>query len=92
MDAPDPEGFSLLAKLIAAASAIIFPSWAGWNWLDKTYARKQAVNNEIKDVKDELGVQRGHIGKIFEQMRDAEKIAEARHRELLMHLIEGGKP
>jgi hypothetical protein len=58
--------------------------------LDKK-ADKHYVNNELQRMNNEIGVQRGHIGKIFDQMRENEQRAEDRHRELMMQLLKGSK-
>lgn len=87
MAAPDPEGFSLAAKVIAAFVAVGTPITWLWAKLDKK-ADKHTVNGQFQKVENELAVQRGHIGKVFDQMRDSESKNEERHRELLMHLIE----
>lgn len=87
MDAPDPEGMSLLAKLIAAGTPLAGAVWGILKLWNKK-ADKHAVANQFQTVNNELGVQRTHIGKIFDQMRDMEKVSEERHRELLMHLVE----
>lgn len=89
MDAPDPEGISLLTKVIAAATPLAGVVW-GFVKLWNKKADKHAVANQFQAVNNEIAIQRGHIAKIFDQMREAEHIAEARHRELLMHLV-GGK-
>lgn len=86
MSAPDPEGMTLLAKVLGAAAAVAVPVWGFLKLWDKK-ADKHTVANQLQEVKGELAVQRGHIGKIFEQMTVSERIAEARHRELLMHLV-----
>lgn len=87
--AADPEGIGLLAKVLGAGAAVIAPVGALWLWIDNRFAKKHAVNNAVNDLKLELGVQRGHIAKIFDQMREEEEKNEARHRELLMHLLKG---
>ena len=90
MATPDPEGFSLLAKVVAAGTAILAP--VGWFWtrLDKK-ADKQTVNKQFEAVANELATQRGHIAHIFDQMREDRSAAEERHREVLMHLLEAKK-
>ena len=88
MSAPDPEGMSLLAKVVTAGAAIIGPVVGGIVWIEKRFAKNEMVDKEFMEVKEELTVQRGHIAKIFDQMRDAELHSESRHREILMHLLE----
>ena len=87
MTAPDPDGIGLLGKLVGAAAAVLAPIGGAWLWIDNRFAKKHTLNSAIEDVKTELGVQRGHIAKIFDQMHDAETKSESRHRELLMHLL-----
>jgi hypothetical protein len=67
---PDAESVGLLIKIIGAASAVIVPSWAGWNWLDKRFARKHAVTDSLQTVTNELAIQRGHIGKLFDKLEE----------------------
>ena len=88
MAAPDPESFSLLAKVVAAGGAVATPIVWLWTKLDKK-ADKHTVNNQLQEVKNELGVQRNHIAKIFDKLGEAESRNEDRHRELLMHLLKG---
>ena len=38
---------------------------------------------EFKSLREEQATQRGHIAKVFDQMRDDRAAAEARHRELM---------
>lgn len=87
MSAPDPEGFSLLAKLLAAGAAAGSPIIWLWTKLDKK-ADKLTVGNTFQEVKGELSMQRAHIGKIFDQMRDMETRAADRHAELLEKIYE----
>ena len=78
---------------ISAASAIA-GGFGIVKWLDHRIdgkADKQDVSQKFAEVTEELGTQRGHIGKIFDQMRDAEKQNEIRHRELLMYLMKKGE-
>ena len=87
MSAPDPEGMTMLAKVLGAASVVAVPIW-GFVKLWNKKADKREVAEQFQGVKDELSIQRGHIGKVFDQMRDMEKVSEDRHRELMMHLLE----
>lgn len=86
MSAPDPEGMSLLTKALAAGTPIVGAVWAFFKLWDKK-ADKHTVNNQLQEVKNEQGLQRTNIGKIFDQMRDMEKVAEERHRELMMYIM-----
>jgi hypothetical protein len=40
MASPDPEGMGLLAKVIAAATAVVVPVWGARTWLDKRFDKK----------------------------------------------------
>jgi len=40
MNAPDPEGFSLLSKVIAAAAAVVVPVWGARTWLENRFGKK----------------------------------------------------
>lgn len=51
-------------------------------------ADKHAVNNQVQEVKAEQAVLRGHIGKVFDQIRENEQRAQDRH-ERLMEKIAG---
>ena len=90
MSSPDPESFSLLGKVIGAFAVVAAP--VGWLWtkLDKK-ADKHSVNTQFQAVQNEIATQRTNIGKIFDQMRDDRNAADARHREVLMHLLENKK-
>jgi hypothetical protein len=92
MATPDPESFSLLAKVITAGGVVATPIVWLWTKLDKK-ADKHAVATQLQTVTTELAVQRGHIAKIFDQMtrRWSKASQEARHRELMMHLLENKK-
>lgn len=90
MSSPDPEGIGLATKVIGAIVAVGTPITWLWAKLDKK-ADKHAVAEQFQTMTNELTVQRGHIGKIFEQMRDMEQVSEERHRELMMHLLERKK-
>lgn len=91
MDAPDPESFSLLAKVVAAGVAFIAPVWGARTWLEKRFdkkADKHVVTSQLQAVTSELATQRGHIGKLFDKLAESEQRGEERHREILMHLLE----
>lgn len=92
MAAPDPEGIGLLAKVIGAAAAIGVPIGGAYKWLDSRLdkkADKSEVEKQFTALNAEMTTQRGNVGKIFDQMKESDRIAEERHRELLMHLIRG---
>lgn len=83
MDSPDPEGFSLLAKLIAAASFILIPAAGAWNWLDKRFARKHQVANDMQAITSEIALRRGDIKELFQSLADHSRRDEQLFRELM---------
>ena len=86
MAAPDPEGFSLLTKVTAAAAAVIGPIWGARTWLDRKFdkkANKDEVEKQYTVLAGELTVQRGHIAKVFDQIRENEQRAQDRHERLM---------
>lgn len=90
MSAPDPEGFSMLTKIVAAGAAIIAPVAAVYKWadyrLDKK-ADKDVVKMAFDLLNSEMNTQRGNTAKLFDKIAEESKIGEERHRELLMHII-----
>lgn len=40
MAAPDPEGYGLLAKVIAAGAAVVVPIWGVRTWIENRFAKK----------------------------------------------------
>lgn len=40
MSAPDPEGMSLLAKVLAAGTAVVAPVWVARSWIEKRFSAK----------------------------------------------------
>ena len=89
MATPDPEGFSLLATIAGALTAIGAP--IGWLWtkLDKK-ADKHAVANSFQKVENELAVHRGYFKDVFNQMRENEQRAQDRHERLMERINERG--
>jgi len=88
---PDPEGFSIAAKVIGALAAIGLPIGGVYAWLERRFdkkADKHIVNSQFQAVQNELGTLRGTQAKIFDQMREDRGAAEQRHREVLMHLLD----
>lgn len=91
MPSPDPEGFSLLSKVVAAGAVVVAPVFGVYKWIDSRFdkkADKDTVKEAFEKVDAELTIQRGHIGKIFDQMREGEKDARDRHEELLKALYQ----
>ena len=89
MATPDPEGFSLLAKVIAAGGAVATPVVWLWTKLDKK-ADKHAVANSFQKVENELAVHRGYFKDVFNQMRENEQRAQDRHERLMERINERG--
>ena len=48
MSTPDPEGMSLLAKVLGAAAAIVVPIWGARTWLEKRFADKVKRNEFLE--------------------------------------------
>lgn len=89
MSAPDPEGMSLLAKILAAGVAIVAPVWGARTWLDKRFekkADKHHVATQFQAVSNELAYQRGTQAKIFDQIRENEQRAQDRYERLMERL------
>ena len=62
-----------------------------WKYIDSRLekkADKQAVNNQFQRVENELTMQRGHIAKVFDQMRENEQRAQDRHERIMERLTE----
>ena len=62
-----------------------------WKYIDSRLekkADKQAVNNQFQRVENELTMQRGHIAKVFDQMRENEQRAQDRHERIMEHLTD----
>ena len=73
MSTPDPEGFSLAAKVIAAITAVVSPFVVGYSWINGRL--------EKKADKDEVDRHRDYFAKIFDELRkheerDADRFAE----------------
>jgi ABC-type phosphate transport system auxiliary subunit len=72
MSTPDPESFGLLAKVIAAGTALLAP--VGWIYtkLDKK-ADKHTVNNHVQELKLEQTHQRDIQAKLFDKLEEHAK-------------------
>lgn len=89
MSAPDPEGMTLLAKVLGAGAAVAVPIWGFLKLWDKK-ADKHAVANQLQEVKGELAVQRSSIGKLFDVIRENDQRAQDRHERLLERITAEG--
>lgn len=74
MSAPDPEGMSLLAKVLAAAAAVVAPIWGAYSWLDGKLAKKAD--------KVEVDRHRDYFVKVFEKLEEHAKRDEDNFNEL----------
>lgn len=83
MDAPDPEGFSMLAKVAGALTIILVPAAGAWNWLDKRFARKHQVANDLQAITNEIALRRGDIKELFQNLEAHSRRDEALFRELM---------
>lgn len=98
MATPDPEGFSMLTKVAAGAAAVITPlagmAAGAYKWIDHRFdkkADKEMVKDGFDALNNEMTIQRGNIGKLFDKIGDESQINEQRHRELMMHLLDKAK-
>lgn len=87
MSSPDPESLSLLAKVVAAGTAVAAPITWIYTQLGKK-ADKVEVEKGFKALTTELATQRERQADIFQEISKNESKNEQRHRELLMHLLE----
>jgi hypothetical protein len=85
MPTPDPESLGLLSKVVGAATAVLVPVWGFVKLYDKK-ADKASVKADFQEVRDELATQRGHIAKVFDQIRENEQRAQDRHERLMERL------
>lgn len=86
MASPDPEGFSLLAKVLGALAAIAVPLGGAWKWLDGRFDKKvdkHSYRNDLARVETEQTLHRTYFSKIFDQMRENEQRAQDRHERLM---------
>ena len=102
MSAPDPEGISLLTKVLIAGTAVVTPVWGFFKLWNKK-ADKHAVANQLQEVENEQAIHRGYFKDVFEKMEEharrdedhferIERASEERHRELLMHILAKRNP
>jgi hypothetical protein len=87
MAAPDPDSLGLLEKLLGGlalvGTAVVAPIWAARNWLDKRFATKHALRDAMLPLATEQAIQRQHIAKVFDQIRENEQRAQDRHERVL---------
>ena len=54
MNGADPEGMTLLGKVLAAAGVIVAPIVALFLWLDRRYVHRDAMEEALRNLRDEL--------------------------------------
>lgn len=75
----------LAGSLVTAVGAM----FGGWKWLDAKLdkkADKEEVDAAINEVREEITIQRGHVSKIFDQIRENEQRAQDRHERIMERL------
>lgn len=89
MSAPDPEGMSLLGKVIAAGAAVIAPVVGVWKWFDHRMEKKldksdfaEAMKRFDAHAESDRTIQE----KLFDQIRENEQRAQDRHERLMERL------
>ena len=73
MSSPDPESYSLLAKVLGAATAVVVPVWGARSWLEKRLGQKVS-KDDFKEfctrfdqhVRDDREIQ----AKLFDKIDD----------------------
>ena len=85
MSTSDPEGMSLLAKVIAAGVAVAAPIVWLWAKLDGK-ADKQTVKESFDRIDAELTLHRGHFDDVFNQIRESDQRAQDRHERIMERL------
>lgn len=84
--AADPEGFSILSKVLAAGTAIAVPVGVVYRIVSSALnkkANKEEVEKQFHALNAEMSTQRGNIGKLFDQLRQNEQRAQDRHERLM---------
>lgn len=82
MSTPDPEGMSMLAKVVTAGAVVATPLWGLFKLWNKK-ADKHTVANQIQKVENEVALHRGYFKDVFNQMRENEQRAQDRHERLM---------
>ena len=85
MSAPDPQDFSLLAKVVAAGTMVAAPIVWLWAKLDGK-ADKQAVKESFEKIDAELTIHRGYFKDVFNQIRESDQRAQDRHERIMERL------
>lgn len=79
MSSPDPEGFSLLQTVMAAAAAVLTPVFGVYKWVESRL--------EKKADKSEVDRHRDYFVKVFEKFEEHQRSDEKHFSELkdMMH-------
>lgn len=84
--AVEAEAYVLLGQVFGAGVAIGGPIVGIGVWLNKRFdkkADKHAVANSVQEMKNEQGIQRTHIGNLFEKLEEHSRRDEELAREVL---------
>lgn len=89
MATPDPEGMSILGKVVAAGAAVLAPVVGVWKWLDHRIEKKldkadfkEAMMRFDAHAENDRNIQE----KLFDQIRENEQRAQDRHERLMERL------
>lgn len=84
--AVEAEAYVLLGQVVGAGVFVGTPLVGAMIWLNKRFdkkADKHAVANSVQEVKTEQGIQRVHIGNLFEKLEQHSRRDEELAREVL---------
>lgn len=82
MDAPDPEGMSLLAKVISAGVVLVTPIWGFLKLWDKK-ADKHVVKGDLQRLQSESDLHRQYFKDVFKSLEDHSRRDEELFREVM---------
>ena len=82
MASPDPEGMSLMSKIIAAATPTVAAVWGARTWIDKRFEKKAEKSDVEKCLK--------HVEKLYENAEADRKLTRDLH-DKAMEAVRGGQ-
>lgn len=82
----DPSFWKWLAGALMALGGAMFGAWKLVDGKLEKKANKKDVNEAIEEVRQEITIQRGHVSKIFDQIRENEQRAQDRHERIMERL------
>ena len=82
MATPDPEGFSLLSKVLAATTTIVVPLSTLYK-LGTSALDKKADKSDLEDVKEEVAQRRRIDEKLFDELNRHAQRDEQLFREVI---------